>query len=307
MFHLQTKIIQRSKGQSAIRSAAYRSASRLKNEKTGAIYSYLKKKDLQDCFVLMPQDLNAEWKNREKLWNRVEAFEKRKDARVAREFEVALPVEFSLAENRQVIADFAQANFVSRRLIVDVAIHEKPKLPRNPHAHLLLTTRPIAPDGTFGKKDRSINRKEYLKFIREAWAAHLNNWYNRKGIEKVVSAKSYKEQGIQREPTQHIGPEETRTFAIMGIMGDRQIENKAIRARNLEREASTVPKSFQEAPTPKPIQKENQEQKNARELETTREKAVANQRQETARQAALRNNQVSRRKPSKKKEIDFDF
>lgn len=157
-------------------------------------------------------------------------------------------------ESREFVESFASKQFSSRGLVVDVAIHEKKKLPRNPHVHMLMTTRPLLQDGTFGKKDRSMNKRPYLKYVRDKWFDELNLWYQFKGIDKVVSAKSFKQQGLDRKPTKHVGPIETRLYSINGTIGKTMKENEIVKERNFQRkmeQRATEQRAKEQMPAPR--------------------------------------------------------
>ena len=171
IYHVHAKVHSRSKGASAVARAAYRAREKLIDERTGERHDYSKRTDLDHAEILAPKDA-PEWaRDRSRLWNQVEAAERRKDAQVARELQIALPVELSPEQRRQLVREFVQDECVSRGMVADVAIHGAET--RNPHAHVLLTTRRIGPDG-FGAKDRSWNDRKLLQTWRVEWGGYAN-------------------------------------------------------------------------------------------------------------------------------------
>lgn len=180
IYHLEASVVSRGKGRSACAAAAYMSCSCILNEYDGVQHDYSRKRGLVSQQIFLPPNAPPEWKIRETLWNAVEAAEKTKDSRLARSFIAALPVELGKEEWMQLLSDFIQTQFVSQGMCADMAIHDPgPKSPgaacgNNPHAHILLTVRPLNPDGTWQPK----TEKEYL-CIRD-------------GIEKGFTAAEFK-------------------------------------------------------------------------------------------------------------------
>ena len=156
IYHLEAKIISRGTGRSAVAAAAYMSCSRIYNDYDGVQHDYTRKQGLVWQQVFLPDMAPAEWIDREILWNAVEEAEKTKDSRLAREFVVALPVELSRDEGIALLTDFIQANFVAEGMCADVCIHDTDG--HNPHAHIMLTVRPLTKVGTWQHK----TEKEYL-------------------------------------------------------------------------------------------------------------------------------------------------
>ena len=158
IYHLETKMVSRGAGRSAVAAAAYLSCSRLLNEYDGVQHDYTRKQGLVWQQVFLPVSAPAEWQNREILWNAVEENEKTKDSRLAREFVVALPIELSKAQWERLLSDFVSDTFVSDGMCADVAIHDPYPPGHNPHAHILLTVRPLDEKGKWQYK----TEKEYL-------------------------------------------------------------------------------------------------------------------------------------------------
>ena len=156
IYHMEAKVVSRGSGRSAVAASAYMSCSRMYNDYDGIQHDYTRKHGLVYQEVLLPPMAPPEWKNREQLWNAVEAAEKTKDSRLAREFVVALPKELDTDSNISLLRDFIQKNFVDLGMCADFAIHDTDG--HNPHAHILLTVRPLNENGTWQYK----TEKEYL-------------------------------------------------------------------------------------------------------------------------------------------------
>ena len=156
IYHMEAKVVSRGSGRSAVAASAYMSCSRMYNDYDGIQHDYTRKHGLVYQEVLLPPMAPPEWKNREQLWNAVEAAEKTKDSRLAREFVVALPIELDTDSNISLLRDFIQKNFVDLGMCADFAIHDTDG--HNPHAHILLTVRPLNENGTWQYK----TEKEYL-------------------------------------------------------------------------------------------------------------------------------------------------
>ena len=156
IYHMQAKVVSRGSGRSAVAASAYMSCSRIYNDYDGIQHDYTRKHGLIYQEVMLPPMAPPEWKNREQLWNAVEAAEKTKDSRLAREFVVALPIELDKDSNISLLQNFIQKNFVDMGMCADFAIHDTDG--HNPHAHILLTVRPLNENGTWQYK----TEKEYL-------------------------------------------------------------------------------------------------------------------------------------------------
>ena len=230
IFHMSFSNISAGKGRSAIASAAYRSGEKLFDDQEGRHYFYARSV-MPESFILTPKNA-PEWaSDREKLWNEVERKDRRANSRYAKEFNVALPVELSEDEQKELLIKYVQENFVDEGMVADVAIHRDH--PDNPHAHVMLTNRPFNSDGTWGikskkqyildengnktytgtskyPKSRKIlmvdwDKKEKITEWRQNWAASVNQALEQKNIPDRISEKSFVEQGIDEVPTQHEG------------------------------------------------------------------------------------------------------
>ena len=156
IYHLESKMVSRGAGRSAVAASAYLSCSRMLNDYDGVQHDYTRKQGLAWQAVFLPPMASPEWQDREKLWNAVEEAEKTKDSRLAREFVAALPIELSRQQQIELLQDFIREQFVDEGMCADVAIHDTDG--HNPHAHILLTVRPLDEHGTWQYK----TEKEYL-------------------------------------------------------------------------------------------------------------------------------------------------
>ena len=158
IYHLEAKVISRGAGRSAVAAAAYMSCSQILNDYDGIQHDYTRKRGLVWQQVFLPQYAPAAWQERSVLWNAVEENEKKKDSRLAREFVVALPIELTSAQWQELLSNFIQNNFVADGMCADVAIHDPHPPGHNPHAHIMLTVRPLDEQGNWQYK----TEKEYL-------------------------------------------------------------------------------------------------------------------------------------------------
>ena len=156
IYHLEAKVVGRGAGRSAVAASAYLSCSRLYNDYDGVQHDYTRKQGLVWQQVFLPEYAPQEWRDREKLWNAVEEVETAKDSRLAREFIVALPIELSREQQIELLQAFIREQFVSDGMCADAAIHDTDG--HNPHAHILLTVRPLDKQGHWQYK----TEKEYL-------------------------------------------------------------------------------------------------------------------------------------------------
>ena len=156
IYHLEAKVVSRGAGRSAVAASAYLSCSRLYNDYDGIQHDYTRKQGLVWQQMFLPEYAPQEWQDREKLWNAVEEVETAKDSRLAREFVVALPIELNREQQIELLQDFIREQFVSDGMCADAAIHDTDG--HNPHAHILLTVRPLDEQGRWQYK----TEKEYL-------------------------------------------------------------------------------------------------------------------------------------------------
>lgn len=158
IYHLEAKVVSRGTGRSAVAASAYLSCTNILNDYDGVRYDYTRKKGLIWREVFLPEYAPPEWKDRGVLWNAVEENEKTKDSRLAREFVPALPVELSKEQWQRLLSDFINDQFVADGMCADVAIHDPDPPGYNPHAHIMLTVRPLDENGKWQYK----TEKEYL-------------------------------------------------------------------------------------------------------------------------------------------------
>jgi hypothetical protein len=257
IYHCHCKIISRGQGRSAVGAAAYRSGEKLYNEYDGIEHDYTKKGGVVYSEIMLCENAPKEYQDRQTLWNAVEQIEKSSKAQLAREYEVALPVELSREEQIKLVRDFAKENFVDNGMCVDFSIHDKED--GNPHAHIMLTTRPIEQDNSWGVKQRkeyildkkgqkqydkkkqtykcktvkttNWDSKEFLQRSRESWAEKVNQELEKKSLPQRVDHRSFKEQGIEKIPTQHIGVS-ANAMEKRGIESQRGNENREIKKAN---------------------------------------------------------------------------
>ncbi len=206
IYHLHVKVIGRKAGSSAVASAAYRSASRLRDKRIERSHDFSAKRGVIHSEVMLPKNAPEAWRDRERLWNDVEAFEVRKDAQLAREVEFALPRELSQAQGIELARDFVQAEFVSKGMVADLNVHwdraedGSPK----PHAHVMLTMRSVDENG-FGSKVRDWNATQLVERWRERWAELANGRLAELDIDARIDHRSLEAQGIALEPQTQIG------------------------------------------------------------------------------------------------------
>jgi ATP-dependent exoDNAse (exonuclease V) alpha subunit len=250
IFHLSAKIISRGKGQSAIAAAAYRSGERLRDEQADEQKFYQTRAERIVFTALMTPKDAPEWaRDRNALWNHAERAEKRKDAQLAREFEMSLPHELTEQQREWLVKDFAREAFTRKGYAVDIAIHapDKESDERNHHAHLMVTMRTLGADGFAAEKDRDLNSRAQLGAWREQWAHLANRHLERHGHEARIDHRSLKEQGIDREAGVHLGYA-ANEMAQRGAQSDRMDRLKGVIERNdirlemtaLDREAAEL-------------------------------------------------------------------
>jgi Ti-type conjugative transfer relaxase TraA len=224
IYHLSAKPISRTSGRSAVASAAYRCAEKLTNERDGLTHDFSRKQGVEHTEIVLPQGVEAEWAlDRSALWNAAELAEKRKDARVAREFEIALPYELSPERRIEAVREFAQDLADRYGAAVDFAIHaphEKGDV-RNYHAHMMMTTRQVG-EGGLGEKTYLERENKWLlsngmattdmqlRDIRQSWESIANRQLQREGLDIRIDHRSHQERGLELSPTEHVGVHATQ-------------------------------------------------------------------------------------------------
>jgi len=244
IFHCQAKAISRAAGRSATAAAAYRAGERIIDERTGEIHDYRKKQGVIDKQIFVPRGCRGI--ARSVLWNLAEKAENRKDAKVAREWEVALPAELRAHERRDVAREFALAIVKRYGVAVDMCIHAPGKKgdDRNHHVHILTTTRVLTPNG-LGEKTRVLDSSrtsgKEVTVAREMWAQICNFALARNGLDEHIDSRSLKAQGIDREPTRHLGPVAS-AMERRGVRSLRGDENRRRRDSSVEKELAALRK-----------------------------------------------------------------
>ena len=237
-------------------AAAYRSGEKLVNEWDGLTHDYTRKGGVVHTEIMLPSHAPPEFADRSTLWNSVEEIEKSSTAQLAREIEVALPVELSRAEQLALVRAYVKDNFVDAGMCADCAIHDKGT--GNPHAHILLTIRPIKENGEWGAKCRKVydldgqgqripdgkggwkshreditdwNRRENAEKWRAAWAAYTNRALEAADRPERIDHRSYKRQGVDKIPTVHMGPAASQ-MERRGVATEKGDINREIAADN---------------------------------------------------------------------------
>lgn len=225
MYHLSVKPISRSNGRSATAAAAYRAGAEIADLRTGEQHDYTRKRDIVHSELILPAGAPAWAQDRAALWNAAEAAEKRKDARVARDYEVAIPKELTPAQGIALVRDFSQALVDRHGVAIDLNIHRdalrnwdgSDKGYQGYHAHLLASTRQLGREG-FGAKAQielsDTKRKSLglsdgaaeIERIRQLWEVTANRHLEQAHQTQRIDRRSLRDQGIDREPTVHLGP-----------------------------------------------------------------------------------------------------
>ena len=219
IYHFSMKPISRAKGRSAVASMAYRSGEKLTNERDGITHDYTAKQGVEHAEIVLPEGVNADWaRDRSDLWNAAEFAEKRKDARVAREFEVALPHELLAEERLEATREMAQELANRYGAAVDFAIHAPHEASdvRNHHAHILMTTRQVTENG-LGEKTYLERENKWLlahdlpttdmqlRDLRQRWEGIANERLAMAGFDIRIDHRSHMERGLEIAPTEHMG------------------------------------------------------------------------------------------------------
>ena len=256
IYHCSIKIVSRGKGKSAVAAAAYRSGEKLTNEWDGLTHNYTKKGGVVHSEILLPAHAPPAFSDRSTLWNSVELSEKSNNAQLAREVEIALPVELSREEQTRLVREYCSSQFVSKGMIADFNLHDTGG--GNPHAHILLTMRPLDEKGAWlpkskkeyvldenGEKIRLLsgryktrkvdlvdwNNRENAEVWRRAWADLANEYLAQNNRPERIDHRSYERQGIDQIPTVHVGVSATQ-MEKKGIVTERGELNRSIKAAN---------------------------------------------------------------------------
>ena len=242
IYSLSTKPASRSSGKNAIAMAAYRCAGKILDYTTKETFDYSRKKGVIETELFFPEGIVF---SRENLWNMAELTEKRKDARIAREVLIALPHELDEKSRSKLAHDFAKDIVNKYKVAVDMAIHEPNRNgdQRNFHVHYLMTTREISNEGlgnktdlersdTYLKNHNKLSGKAQIKEMRKNWEIICNHELERRGYDIRISAASYKERNIDKEPTIHLGKTASE-LERRGILTDRGNINREINNINM--------------------------------------------------------------------------
>jgi hypothetical protein len=257
IYHFSVKAISRGEGRSAVAAAAYRAGEKLQDDKYGKEQDYTKKSGVEFTNIYAPENTNPDLLNRQKLWNTVEKVERRKDALLAREFEIAFPEELNAEERKNLLNDLCQDLVKKHGVVVDAAIHAphtgSGSDERNYHAHIMFTTRAISKTGDFeSKKYRDFSRDNGTETVvqwRKDFADLVNTQLEAIGSTERVSHLSYRDLKNGLEATTHEGNEVTqqrRRYEREQLkpIDDRDLEiimpevaqaNDAIRKRNAQK------------------------------------------------------------------------
>lgn len=231
IYHLTAQIFGRKAGRSSVACAAYRSGEVLVDTRTGETYRFARAERVAHKEIIAPLDAPAWATSRADLWNQVETRERRKDAQLAREFEVALPRELSLDQQRELVRGWIEAEITPAGAVADLAIHHD-KAGQNPHCHIMTTMRPVSADGWGPQKLRQWEDRSALAQWRASWAEHTNAALERAGVDDRVDHRSHADRGLEEEPTQKEGAA-ARGMEARGQISDRMEENRRIRSMNL--------------------------------------------------------------------------
>jgi ATP-dependent exoDNAse (exonuclease V) alpha subunit len=231
IYHLSAKIVSRAAGRSVVAAAAYRSAEALPDHRIGQTFDYTHKPGVEHTEILAPPSAPTWVHDRTTLWNTVEQVERRKDAQLAREIELGLPLELTKQQQIHLLRDFAHRAFVSQGMVADIALHRDNL--ENPHAHMLLTTRKLTSEA-FGAKHRDWNARAELLKWREQWADVANEHLLRAGLEIRIDHRTLAAQGIDLVPGRKIGvsAERQRQPGLPHSLADRIAEQREIAAEN---------------------------------------------------------------------------
>lgn len=238
IYHFTAKVVKRSQGRSVVAAAAYRAGERYFDEEQRRTFDYTYKSEVIHSELILPEPAPRWMNDRQKLWNAVAARERRRDAQLAREVEFALPGELSPAEAIGLARDYVREEFVARGMVADLNVHWEPD---NPHAHVMLTMREID-GGGFGRKVREWNQAELLRGWRQRWAERANQRLHELGFDVRIDHRSYKDRGIEFEPTSHLGRavDEMRRRGEYAERARRLEEVRERNARKIERRPELV-------------------------------------------------------------------
>lgn len=256
IYHCSIKIVSRGKGKSAVAAAAYRAGEKLTNEWDGLTHDYTRKGGVVHSEIILPPHAPPSFSDRSTLWNSVELYEKSNNSQLAWEVEIALPVELSREEQTRLVREYCSSQFVSKGMCADFNIHDTGN--GNPHAHILLTMRPLDEKGAWtakSKKEYELdengekiklpsgryksrkvdlvdwNNQENAELWRKAWADMANSFLEQAGHSERIDHRSFERQGIDDIPTVHVGVAASQ-MEKKGIQTERGELNRSIKATN---------------------------------------------------------------------------
>ena len=230
--HLNIRIVQRSKGSSAVAGAAYQAGEKLFSEYDQKKKTYLHKKEVVYTEIMLPTNAPPEYADRATLWNAAEEVEKQWNAQLARRFVLALPREVPLAMYPQMMQEYCREHFVSKGMCCDFAIHDPDPPGHNPHCHIMLTMRAMDENGKWLPKSRKVydlddkgeriklpsgrwkshkedtvdwNEQYHAEEWRHGWEVIQNRYLEMAGSTERVDMRSYERQGFDVIPTVHMG------------------------------------------------------------------------------------------------------
>lgn len=304
--HAAVRVVQRSKGRSAVAAAAYRSGTRLVDERTGLTHDYTRKQGVEATALLLPDEAPDWAHDRGALWNAAERQEKHPRAQTARDLEVAFPAEFDAAQRREAGLRIGQWLTQRHGVAVDMAWHAPSRTgdQRNHHAHFLFATRRFENGGWAKTKDRTLDEvagrtvggvyqpprgPAEIKALRLAVADVLNTIAARDRLPVYTEHLSYAQRGLDQEATQHLGPVATEMERV-GTVTDigarnRSIQRRNARRRDLEQEAIVI--DFELAKAALRTKQQAQGREEARARQTRAEAYAAFCAETQARRAAL--------------------
>jgi Ti-type conjugative transfer relaxase TraA len=244
IYSLQVKVISRSAGRSVVAAAAYRAAENIGDDRLGVVWDFTRKSGVLHAEIIAPEGA-PEWaSDRAELWNAAERAEdkstRRSSAATGRDIILALPHELTDQQRLDAVREFAAALVERYGIAVDFALHAPDRHgdQRNYHAHLLMTTRRLGPDG-FGAKTRELDDfktgPREIEAIRRTWERIGNRALEQAGIDERIDCRSYADQGVDREATVHLGPVASG-MERKGDETDLGDRNRAAKTRNAERE-----------------------------------------------------------------------
>ena len=206
-YRLSAQLVKRSAGRSATAAAAYRAGIKMVDERTGLMFDYTRRRGVAHSEILAPRCAPDWVRDRRRLWNEIEATEKRKDAQLAREVQLSLPHELTAPQRLDLTRQFVEHEFVARGMVADLSVHRPDRRGdwRNHHAHVMLTLRTVSGDG-FGKKARDWNDVSMLEGWRAAWSDAVNRALTLHGHAERVDHRNYADRGIDRDPEPKLGP-----------------------------------------------------------------------------------------------------